>query len=218
MRLKDIKTSGPHPTEFFPLVVNRTLPEEEQQKIRDHISECPSCRMEFSRWETLSSAVKGDSVVIPDINSAWSSMERRIKPDRKTSEEKASPSFIRRFFPSLAWGIVALQGIIIIGFAVYLLIGGQERDLWRTLGGKTTVMKRDDVRLQVVFQQDAKASDIADLLSKVEGQIVGGPSNQGVFEVSIPLHIVKKNSMDSILKLFRQRTDVVRWVQTDETI
>ena len=223
MKLHNSQTLDSHPIGRLPLFVNRTLPESEKKEIYEHIKMCPSCQTELSEWEALASAVKGQEADNPDISLAWSRTERRFNTERRpinpSVEKKDRPPFIRWFFPSFAWGLVAVQGIIIIiGLMVYILESRKNGDVWRTLGEKTAAIKKDDIRLQVVFQQDAKASDIADLLSKVEGQIVSGPSNQGVFEISIPLHIVKKNSMDSVLKLFRQRTDVVRWVQTDETM
>lgn len=215
---QSVKSYDSHPIELLPLYVNRTLSETERQRIEEHITLCPSCQHELSGLEELASTVKGEEVITPDLHFAWLKMKKKITdPKQELSYQKKKRfSFTKWLSPSFAWGLVALQSIILIGFVVYMLTSRSEGDIWRTLGGQSTVIKKEEVRLKIIFKEGAKASAIAGILFKVEGQIVSGPSSQGVFEVSIPVDIAKQKGVNSILETFREQNDTVKWVQIDE--
>ncbi|MEK6815177.1 MAG: zf-HC2 domain-containing protein [Nitrospirota bacterium] len=204
-----------HPLALLAFYVNGTLAGPDLDDVEAHLSACPSCRREAEEWEELAFAVREEPGTQPDSSRAWERLERRIE------EERGRPAREARGFwsaagrswwrsPSLAWGLAAVQFVLVVGLVVYLAAVRPGGTAWTTLGGPVPSTP-EGVRLQVIFQGEAAADEIAELLTSVDGQIVSGPTAQGVYVVAIVRG--ERTRVESAVTLLQSRPDVVRWVQ-----
>lgn len=213
MKTDALQQSGQHPLDLLAFYVNGTLTGSERGEVEAHLSACPLCRREVKEWEDLAISVEEEPVVLPDSRLAWERLEKRIGAERRLPGENHEPrpaAWAWWRSPSLAWGFAAAQLVLVIGLVVYLAAVRPAGPAWTTLGGPvpSEVM---GARLQVIFQEEATAEEIAALLGNASGQIVQGPSVQGVYIVAIAGK--GHAEIESTVALFQSRQDIVRWVQ-----
>lgn len=213
MKTDALEQSGQHPLDLLAFYVNGTLTGSERGEVEAHLSACPLCRREAEEWEDLALAVEDEFVALPDSRLAWERLERRIGEERRLQRETREPKPLVLAWwrsPSLAWGLVAAQFVLAVGLVVYLAAVRPVGTAWTTLGGPVP-SRAEGARLLVVFQENAAALEISALLESVEGQIVAGPTAQGVYVVAV--EGTEHSKAESAMALFRSRPDIVRWVQ-----
>lgn len=205
-----------HPLDLLAFYMNGTLAGPDLDDVEAHLSACPSCRREADEWEELAFAAREEPGAQPDSRRAWERLERRIeeergRPAREARESRSAAGGPWWRSPSLAWGLAAAQFLLAVGLVVYLAAVRPGGPAWTTLGGPVPSEVKG-ARLQVIFQEEATAEEIADLLGSAAGQIVQGPSGQGVYVVAIP---DRAAAVESAVALFQSRPDLVKWVQHD---
>ena len=216
MKADTLQQSGQHPIDLLAFYVNGTLAGSERGEVEAHLSACPSCRREAEEWEELAFAVEEEPVALPDSRLAWERLEKRIGEERRLQRETREPkppvlAWWRS--SSLAWGLAVAQLALVIGLVLYIAAVRPVGTAWTTLGGSPGPSKGEGVRLLVILQEDAAASEIAELLASVEGQIVSGPTAQGAYVVAITG--TERAEAESAVALFRSRPDLVKWVQRE---
>lgn len=215
MKPDTLQESGQHPLDLLAFYVNGTLAGPERGGVEAHLLDCPSCRREVREWEDLALVVREEPVALPDSRFAWERLEKRIveerRPQRETREPKPAAWAWWRS-PSLAWGLAAAQLALVIGLVLYLAAVRPGGTTWTTLGGPVP-SEVEGTRLDVIFQEEATAQGITELLASVKGQIVGGPTAQGVYIVAIAG--TERAKAESAVALFRSRQDLVKWVQRE---
>lgn len=215
MRPVTLQEREQHPLDQLAFYVNGTLSGSERGEVESHLSVCPSCRREVKEWEDLALAVEEEPVVLPDSRLAWERLEKRIVEERRPQRETRGPKPAAWAWwrsPLLAWGLAAAQFALVVGLVVYLAAVRPAGPAWTTLAGPVP-SEVEGARLQVIFQEEATAEEIADLLGSAAGQIVQGPSGQGVYVVAIPDRAAV--AVESAVALFQSRPDLVKWVQHD---
>lgn len=216
MKTDALQQSGQHPLDLLAFYVNGTLTGSERGEVEAHLSACPSCRREAEEWEDLALAVEDEFVALPDSRLAWERLERRIGEERRLQRETREPkppvlAWWRS--PSLAWGLAAAQLALVIGLVLYIAAVRPVGTAWTTLGGTPVPSKVEGARLHVVLQEEATAEQIAELLGSVKGQIVSGPSAQGVYVVATSG--TGRAEIESAVAMFQSRQDLVKWVQLE---
>lgn len=210
----NVQESSLHPNELLPLYASGGLAPDLLQSVSSHLASCIACREELSEWTAISAAVREDEVEAPDPDRAWEKLQARVKADsgqeRAAARGRRRASDLFRPFPALGWGLAAAQLAVIVGLVVYIASGPRGEIPWVPLGGGMEAPAKG-ARLQVVFQEEATAEEIADLLGSAAGQIVQGPSVQGVYVVAIPDRA--EVAVESAVALFQSRPDLVKWVQ-----
>ena len=214
-----------HPTGLLPLYVNGTLHMEMRAEIESHLRSCPDCRRELIEWEGLAAAVREEPIQMPDPARAWNRLrERRERDEGASTHETAKMAGLRawlawRPLPPLAWGLAAVQLLLILGLALYIAMGRMGREdarPWTTLAGPGVGGVEEGARLQIIFREEARAGEIAALLESVEGQIVRGPSGQGAYLVAVPRRAVQEKGLSPIIDAIASRQDIVMWVQHEK--
>ena len=212
---------GSHPTELLPLYVNRTLPEGLRDEVRAHVQACPACRRDAETWEALARAVREQPADVPDPARAWARLRERIQRESPAVGKTAAPGPGQRLWrawqplPPLAWGLVAAQFLLIVGLAVYIATSRPEEGPWTPLAGPGMERPAGGARLEVVFRENASIAEIAELLESVEGQIVRGPSSQGVYVIAVSDRVAREKGLAAVAERFRSRSDLVKWVQLE---
>lgn len=178
---------------LLPWLANGTLAGQELESAGAHVASCEGCRSELSALRQMSAA------------------ERRIGEEMPARPVRLGPMMARIEEAETPWWrrVTVLRWAMAGQLAMILLLAGMmlERDAGFVTqsGGETP-----DLRIAVIFQQDATAQTIRELLFEVGAKIVDGPAYAGLYTLSFPE--VKSDDLakaDELLKRLRSRTRVV---------
>jgi len=106
--------------------------------------------------------------------------------------------------PALALAAVVLLSLLIPRF---IDTGNFQMNEYRTLSNAENPAISQNT-LRVIFLNDTKQPVIDEILASVHGQIVDGPTAQGVYTVAIQSDLAAKNVLDIIASL-RKSTNVI---------
>jgi hypothetical protein len=113
--------------------------------------------------------------------------------------------FFRNSFssPRVSWGVAAVQLAIILLLLVNLFRG----DGYVTLTLEDS-LKNEGTGIHVVFDMESQEREIREVLQKINGTIVAGPSPEGLYTIKVE----KKQEVEEALKLLRE-TKFVRFAE-----
>ncbi len=196
-----METEQPLHTEatLIPGYVNRTLSAVEQQQVANHLKTCVTCQREVQEVTTMQTAIKTSIEQRSGPSpAAFSTLLRRIEQEKHAMQRQPSrptePSWwetIESTFRSLfevQW-VPALASVLIVGQAFLLLslLGnpsrqpGQETGVIMERGIPQGTPATSPIHIQVKFVDTAKEIEIRELLQKINGQIVEGPTGDGLY-------------------------------------
>ena len=159
-----------HPDDDLPAFVNGTLPASERDAIQAHLAGCEQCREEVHWLATLREQMQKDP--LPAVNEMG--MARLIKAVRTEEKQTASgPGWWRGALAAAVLVVIAQFGVITAQW--------QSETIYRPLGETVEAS-----RIQVRFAETASEAQIRELLDRVEGQIVAGPSALGLYLIALP--------------------------------
>lgn len=194
-----------HCWELIPWVVNGRASDAEQRTVSTHAETCDECREELQRHRTLQSHMRGDEDVIAAPNASWQKLLAQIdtQPQATASEARRS----RR-----PWLIAALWlQLVAIGILAGALFTAVRQPEYKTLSTPETASAQAAVR--VVFAPDASVNKVNELLRQVEGNIIAGPSEAGVYTLSAP----DNKSVQAIIVALRGHPEVL-FAEPSQTI
>ncbi|HEY5755348.1 MAG TPA: zf-HC2 domain-containing protein [Steroidobacter sp.] len=167
-----------HCWELIPWVVNGRASDVEQRAVLAHIETCAECREELQRHRALQSHMRGNDDVIAAPNASWQKLLTQIDTQPQTEVAEARRS-------KRPWLIAALwlQLVAIAALAGALFTSVRQPE-YQTLSTPEVTDARAAVR--VVFAPDASVNRVNELLRQVQGNIMAGPSEAGVYTLSAP--------------------------------
>lgn len=167
-----------HCWELIPWVVNGRATDAEQRTVLAHTETCAECREELQRHRALHSQMRGNDDVIAAPNASWQKLLTQIdtQPQADASQSRRSK---RPWLIAALW----LQLVAIAALAGALFTAVRQPE-YKTLSTPEVTDARAAVR--VVFAPDASVDHVNELLRQVEGTIVAGPSEAGVYTLSAP--------------------------------
>ena len=170
--------------ELLPWLVNGTLDAQEQEVIFEHAHACVICRRELSHLhrlhESFSQAANTALIPEPDMRNINARIDALVDRQHWIQTQL---SRLREFFDSPLRIGFAAQTIVVVLLATVLLWPENEDVEFTTL---TQADNLPDGRyIRVVFSPDLQHSQMTDLLDKFELTIVEGPSNRGVYTLSV---------------------------------
>ncbi|MGZ8227372.1 MAG: zf-HC2 domain-containing protein [Methylococcaceae bacterium] len=183
---------------LLPWYVNKTLSGAELTRVEDHLKVCLTCRRELAGLNKLSEAIKQQSSLDSAAQSSFSQLKKRLQvaelaPDQETAPQTVIPPVscevaekpgIKRWmiYPQA----VALAAALLLSLLVNRYVDTDKILIndYRTLSDTTTsVASKNDIK--VVFANATNQQQLNKILTSVQGQIVEGPSKQGVYTVRI---------------------------------
>jgi anti-sigma factor RsiW len=169
-----------HCWEMIPWVVNGRATDAEQRAVLTHAETCDECREEVQRHRALQTHMRGNEDVIPAPNASLQKLLTQIDEQPKTAALETRR--VRR-----PWLIAALwlQAAAIAALAGALFTSVRQPE-YKTLSTPTPEISDPRAAVRVVFAPDASLSKVNDLLRQVEGNIIAGPSEAGVYTLSAP--------------------------------
>lgn len=173
--------------ESIPWLVNGTLTDAEAQRLRDHLERCDQCRMDLRREEQFARAIATRTAIDYAPQASLAKMLKRLDSPARFSfrgwvahwrdqASKGRRSSLVLFFGAQAAAVVLLT----------LVLAWQ---VWQPEPAKTYVPTSAPSvslpHLQVIFDEQASASEILGIVAEVNGRVIGGPSSAGVYLLAV---------------------------------
>jgi hypothetical protein len=169
-----------HCWELIPWVVNGRASDVERSAVQAHTEDCEECREELERHRVLHHQMRGTDDVIAAPIASWQRLLAQIdtQPATPVSEFRKG----RR-----PWLIAALwlQLVAIAALAGALFTSTRQPE-YTTLSTPAADATDPRAAVRVVFAPDAPLGKVNELLRQVEGNIIAGPSEAGVYTLSTP--------------------------------
>jgi len=193
--------------ELIPLYLNKRLSEKERQEFEDVINKYPELKKELKEFLEIRDLYKDLEDEIPQpSDTIYKRIMDNIRPETKTSviKKKVYLEVLKALFssPRVSWAVVAVQVIIIL----FLLIRLPEGDKLKTLTSEY-IMQGEGVKINIVFDEDAKEKEIREILNRTGATVIGGPSEEGLYIIQI-----KDQDIETKLTVLRN-TRIVRFVE-----
>ena len=190
---------------LIPWFVNGRVHEETHNGIDAHLETCANCRAEFELQTHLRDAIAREDSMQTSTQGAFDQLWARISEHDGLDETKTSQA--RSHSPAFRWLVAA---VIIEAIGLVTLTMSAERQarapapaLYQTLSSPAAIAR--DGAIRAVFATDLRLHDLQDLLSHSQLQIVGGPTEAGVYTLSMT---GSHRSVESTLADLRARASV----------
>lgn len=177
--------------DLLPWYVNGTLPSEERRAVEDHLDACSRCREEVAVCRATREALAETGEVAPSphpvqlarlltrVDELESGRGRR--PWLASWKALLVPVNPMRALLAVQLAITAL----LIGLLVWQQRQPETQPLYRTLSAPAAP-RGDAARVRVVFTETTTEKEIREILLRVHGEIVAGPSVFGTYTIEIP--------------------------------
>jgi len=185
--------------ELIPWVVNGRASDTDERAVLAHADSCAECREELNRHRELHKHMRGSDDVIPAPNASLQKLMGQI-------EAESAPPVVKAYRIKRPWLVAALWLQLV---AIATLSGALFRSsapvepAYTTLSTPETLDRRAAVR--VVFAPNASLDRINQLLRSVECDIVGGPSEAGVYTLSA----AADKDVQGIISTLREQSEVL---------
>ena len=218
----------------LPWFVSGRLSAEEREAVAQHLEWCPRCAAELALERRLNSEglAKVDEELLPvryEIDTVLARVEQ-LEDELKSSNARIggalrkaavsaveashklliSPLPVLRVAVAAAVIVVLIQVVTVIGG--YSGIGGE--DGFQTASaryGLAPETSQPVTRLLVQFSDEAATGAVRELLEELDGQIVGGPSVDGLFELSFSGAFAQPENNIKLIDRLLARSDLVRF-------
>jgi len=217
--------------ELLPWYANATLSESERREIDAHLSNCAACAEELNQLKTIQLVVVESAETVPEpskaqFSRAMSKIDAFERGRKRTAAksgswlseilEQAGDALFGWFgpMPSLARAVVAAQFLVIVGLA-----GGLSYSLWEnktstTLSG-TQQGRADRSRIKIGFEESITEAQLRQLLGEFHGEIIAGPSAQGLYTVEVPIRPANTDELDRLVQSLRGKQRLIRFAEIE---
>lgn len=179
--------------DLLPWYVNGNLPGEERRAVEDHLDACSRCREEVAVCQATREALAETGEIAPSPHPVQ--LARLLT---RVDELESGPGRGRRPFLA-SWKALLVptnpvRALLAVQLAITALLVGllvwQQRQpetlpLYRTLSA-AEAPRGNAARVRVVFAETATEKEIREILLRVHGEIVAGPSVFGTYTIEIP--------------------------------
>jgi hypothetical protein len=182
-----------NPEEFKERIIpylNGMLSEKEREVFEETLHQNPQLAKEFREFSEIKEVYKEmegefsipSSHLYHQILEHIKSEKKPIRPIVGIEYMEKTKDFFNWIFlsPRLSWGIVAVQLAVIL----FLLIGIPKDSGFKTLTSKPPLL-REGIKINVVFDQETREKEIRELINRIGGSIVSGPSPEGLYIIEI---------------------------------
>jgi anti-sigma factor RsiW len=161
--------------ELLPWLVNGTASESERGEVEAHLRDCKPCGEELARQRRAHAQMNAEVLAGPPV-------EQGIARLLQVIDEQAHPA-PRSRRAALTYGLVALVLLQTAGLAVLgtRLGDSPSAPVYRTLS--TPERSASQVTIRLVVDETMPAGRLQSLLVPLHLQVVGGPSDNGVYSL-----------------------------------
>lgn len=202
---------------LLPWYVNGTLADVERNQVARHLETCEDCRVELEEISIL----KAGLTAIYDAQPGSSAQTARAVLAAVAADVRAGrsrPVGLESWPESIdEWLRSLLMPQWVPTLAAVLLVAQIGLLLWITMPPEdgqiaTRSLAMQTVKLAVAFQPSASEEQIRALLQSLQGRVVDGPAQDGMYiiEVTAADASIAQNKVE----MLKKRTDVVRSAET----
>jgi anti-sigma factor RsiW len=210
--------------ELLPWYANATLHKQDASRVEKHLASCPDCRAELERCRRLALAAK--AVEVPEWSPSpvhFANLMAQIDradgirgaatgtPRALAASEPAPWSRVREWLFGArgpTW-VYALQAalILVLGGAI-LFSTMQPQPAYQTASRPETQVTENRARVHIALADDITNKEFRELLQRVGGEIVSGPSATGVYTIALPFPPARQDSTEQALVTLRANPKV----------
>lgn len=190
--------------EMIPLYLNGTLSEEENRIFEDALNKIPELKKEFLEFLEIKNSYKEvQDELSPPSENLYKKISERIGAGKESElplSTKAYPMKIKKFLkdfftsPVFSWGLVAVELIFIFLLSFYLL----REERYKTLTAQEH--RKEGVKINIVFDAEAKEKEIREVLKEIGANIVSGPTSEGLYKIELK----KGKDLESALQYLKK--------------
>ncbi len=161
-----------HPEELLPWYANDTLTGEERQRVEDHLRDCGQCRQELAWLQQLRQQVKG----LQTLESPGELVRAKLLREVRSQPRRQR---VQWWQAALA---ASLAVIVIQGAVIFRLSGPGTLQVAATPVGS---LPGQEVLVRIRFKPTATETQIRQALRVINGAVVDGPGDSGVYYVRL---------------------------------
>ena len=204
---------------LLPWIANESAAAKDVARVEAHLRDCRECQEELEFQRQLRNAIRSEEAVVLAPQTSLQKLMQRIDTvaDMDDDEQEAAPAAVAepiviarreparwsRWLPIAA----AVQGIAIAGLLAALWTQSQSYDdltagryVVRT--APTAAVTRGTV-IRVVFSGNVALDDMNRVLRAIDAQIIAGPSEAGVYTLSLPAGSADKSGVEQAISQLR---------------
>lgn len=166
--------------ELIPWLVNGRLSDEEAAPVRAHVEICDACAAEYAQQLRIFDAMQADDSIAFASEASFQKLAARLD----AAPERPRPQATTRWLAAAC--VVAALGLAAWGSSLLQRMpGGGAAPGYVTLTAVTPAAAGGP-QLRVVFSPDLRLSELQRLLRSIEASISDGPTEAGVFTLTLP--------------------------------
>ena len=176
--------------ELLPWYVNGTLNETEVRQVETHLVECADCRGEMADQSLLRQLMRSDEGVLHAPHASLQKVLAQIdRTEDASPREPKNPARRPRRMDKSRWLAIAVVAeaaclIVLIGMLSWKISADRAAPRYATLTSETETPAQGTAR--IVFAPAVSIAELNDLLHSFDARIVSGPTETGVFTVTLP--------------------------------
>ena len=183
--------------ELLPWLVNDTLSAEEQAAVEQHIDRCPACRHELDEQQNMQDLVRESSLVPLPTSRSFNQLLSRIDASGSGTVRSRHVGR-RRYLIAATLAAVSMAALLM----VVVVDQPAPRGEFVTLT-ESSAQGGSGPTLHVVFESGISEADMRDVLLAVDGEIVSGPTPEGVYTIGVAGHSDRSNDFGRMLRELR---------------
>jgi hypothetical protein len=178
--------------ELLPWLINGTLAGGEREAVEQHVRACIACRRELKEQQRLHAAVRARRTVDVSAEAGFDRLDRELD-----AVPGAPPSRWRiRYGTAAPFGLAAAAGVALLAVLLWFTpLPGFDRGAYETLATPAG----EGALLDIVFADETTAAQMQDLLDRIDGEIVAGPTELGRYSVRVAGDQPDREKLDGLL-------------------
>lgn len=176
--------------ELLPWFINGTLSEDEQSMVNEHILDCRECQYELESLAETAKILRASKE--PSAESIAQVRDDFLKQLEDRGEKTKLP---------FKWMIPATIAACLLIATTLFNTTFSQKESFETLGNSAS---SEGLVLQIIFHPNVPEISIQNLLPNHQGNIVSGPTAQGVYR----FELVKDGDSQQVLQWLRNHPDV----------
>ncbi len=203
--------------DLLPWYINRTLDTTEREIVHVHVKTCIACRIELNQQQLIYERIPqlGSTRQLSQVS--FNQLKNRIAKRPQMYVVSQQEKRIEKL-PSMSWRSVSFLKHValaasIVMFALPFMLSSSidyhsSGNEYRTLASATTGEQSQNI-LRIVFTDPLSPQKINTILDSVSGEILSGPSENGVYEVRIGNQQSSLQMVKAAITRLKNNQDVV---------
>jgi hypothetical protein len=211
---------------LLPWIANESAEAKDVARVEGHLSECRECQEELEFQRQLRNAIRAEEAIVLAPQTSLQKLIQRIDTVADLDDEDeqevaraapAEPIAIARREPARRsrWLPIAaaVQGVAIAGLLAALWMQSQAHDdltagRYTMLTAPAATVARGPV-IRVVFAGDVALDDVNQVLRAIDAQVIGGPSEAGVYTLGLAAGAADKADVEKAIAQLRADSHVM---------